>query len=223
MSGKLYIVATPIGNLSDITLRALETLKTVDKIICEDTRVTLKLLNHFEIKKPLLSIHERTKPEKIDDIIAEIEAGKTMALVTDAGTPGVSDPGGLTISKATEAGIEVLAVPGPSAASAAFSLYDRRAAGYIFLGFFPKKKGRQTLLNNNKDTELPIMFFEAPTRIKKTLALVQELLGDRRVVVVRELTKKFETVYRGQISEVLPEIKEKGEIVVIIEGANGKK
>jgi len=221
--GKLYIVGTPIGNLGDITSRAVEVLGSVDKIICEDSRVTIKLLNFLNIKKPLITIHEKSKKEKITEILLGVGSGKDMALVVDAGTPGVSDPGGKVVETAIAMEIEVVSVPGPSALTAALSLFGSPANSFLFLGFFPKKKGRESLLKKNKETEIPIIFYEAPTRIKKTLSLIQEILGDREVFVARELTKKFETVYRGKISEVVDKIIEKGEFVVIIKPGNEKK
>lgn len=220
---KLFIVGTPIGNLGDITQRAISVLSSVDKIICEDARVTLKLLNHLKIKKPLATIHEKSKPEKINDVISEILSGKDMALVVDAGMPGISDPGGKVIAAALESKIDLETIPGPSALTSALSLYGLPANGFIFLGFFPKKKGRETLLRKHQSSNVPLIFFEAPTRIKKTLTLVEKIIGDRDVFVARELTKKFETLYRGKISEILPKITEKGEFVVIIGPSDEKK
>ena len=229
LSGKLYIVSTPIGNLKDITLRAIEVLKSVDLIASEDTRVTLKLLNRYNIKKPLVSIHERSKPEKVRRLVEEISAqggsasggknGKSVAFVSDAGTPGIADPGGLLVSGAVKEGIEVIPIPGPSAVTTALSIAGFPGNEFVFLGYFPKKKGRQTLLQNLKKEERLVVFFESPFRILKTLKDLNEYLGNREIVVFRELTKKFEEIYRGTISEVFPKIKPRGEFVVIIKGA----
>ena len=220
MSGKLYIVSTPIGNLKDITLRAIEVLKSVDLIASEDTRVTLKLLNRYNIKKPLVSIHERSKPEKVKRLVEEMKKeNKNVAFVTDAGTPGIADPGGLLVSGAVKEGIEVIPIPGPSAVTTALSIACFPGNEFVFLGYFPKKKGRQTLLQNLKKEERLVVFFESPFRILKTLKDLNEYLGNREIVVFRELTKKFEEIYRGKISEVLPKIKPRGEFVVIIKGA----
>jgi len=220
LSGKLYIVSTPIGNLKDITLRAIEVLKSVDLIASEDTRVTLKLLNRYNIKKPLVSIHERSKPEKVKRLVEEMKKeNKNVAFVTDAGTPGIADPGGLLVSGAVKEGIEVIPIPGPSAVTTALSIAGFPGNEFVFLGYFPKKKGRQTLLQNLKKEERLVVFFESPFRILKTLKDLNEYLGDRGVVICRELTKKFEETYRGTISEVFPKIKPRGEFVVIIKGA----
>jgi len=218
--GKLYIVATPIGNLEDITLRALRILKTVDFVAAEDTRVIAKLLNHYAIKKPLVSVHEHSKAEKINSLLEKVQAGNNFAYVTDAGTPGISDPGGFLVSKAIEAGILVVPVPGPSAVTAAVSIAGVPANEFTFLGYFPRKKGRETLLKNLQKEKRPVIFFESPQRILKTLDMMEEFLGSgREIVVCRELTKKFETIYRGKITEIIPQINPKGEFVVIIRGA----
>lgn len=215
--GKLYVVATPIGNLEDITLRAINTLKSVDIILAEDTRVTAKLLNHYDIKKPMVSVHERSRPEKIGEVVLDIKSGKNAAFVSDAGTPAIADPGGFLVQEAIKLGIETIPIPGPSALTTAFSIAGIRSEkGLLFLGYFPKKKGRQTLLNQLKEEKRTIVFYESPYRIIKTLNNLREYLGDREVVVCRELTKKFEETYRGKISEVLPQIKPKGEFVIIL-------
>jgi len=219
---KLYVVSTPIGNLGDITLRALETLKSVDMIACEDTRHTLGLLNHFEIKKPLISYHQHSKDSKIEQIISTILEGGNVAIVTDAGTPGVSDPGEFLIRSAIENKIEVEPIPGVSAAITALSISGLSTDEFVFIGFLPHKKGRQTKLKELATINRTIILYESPFRIAKLLNELLEFVGDRRVAVCRELTKKFEQTYRGKISEVLPEIKEKGEFVVIIEGNNEK-
>ncbi|MDD5693070.1 MAG: 16S rRNA (cytidine(1402)-2'-O)-methyltransferase [Patescibacteria group bacterium] len=214
----LYVVATPIGNLGDITLRALETLKEVDVIACEDTRRTLKLLNHFGIKKPLISFHQHSKIQKVEQIISTIIAGQDVALVTDAGTPGISDPGQVLIKAAYEAKIKVVPIPGVSALIAIVSISGVEDNDFEFLGFLPHKKGRQTKLKQIAQKTKPVVLYESPYRIKKLLSELLSETGDQHVVVGRELTKQFEEIYRGKISEVLPQIKEKGEFVVIVEG-----
>jgi 16S rRNA (cytidine1402-2'-O)-methyltransferase len=222
MSGKLYVVGTPIGNLSDITLRALETLKAVDVIACEDTRHTIHLLNHFEIKKPLVSYHQHSQVSKLDKLVSLLSEGKDVAVVSDAGTPGISDPGGSLVAAAHLAGAEVISIPGVSAVATAVSVSGLNLQEFIFAGFLPHKKGRQTKLKNLAHSGMPVVFYESPYRVKKLLGELLEYFGDREVVIGRELTKKFETIYRGKSSEIEPNLKEKGEFVVIIEGQNGK-
>lgn len=222
MTGKLYVVSTPIGNLGDITLRALETLKAVDIIACEDTRHTLQLLNHFEIKKPLVSYHQHSKDSKVEQIISTILDGKNVAVVTDAGTPGISDPGEFLIRAAIENKIEIVPIPGVSAAITALSISGLSTEEFVFIGFLPHKKGRQTKLKEIEKEKKTMILYESPFRIKKLLNELLEFAGDREVAVCRELTKKFEEVYRGKISEVLPKIKEKGEFVVIIDSNHEK-
>lgn len=212
----LFIISTPIGNLKDITLRALETLKAVDLITCEDTRVTNILLQRYNIKKPLISYHQHSKLIKLNKLIELLREGKNIALVTDAGTPGISDPGSQLISEAIKSKIEVIAIPGPSAAIAALSVSGFNFNEFLFVGFLPKKKGRQTKLRALGNEQRAIVLYESPYRIIKTLNDLKEYLEDREVVVCRELTKKFEEIYRGKISEVLPQIKEKGEFVIVI-------
>jgi 16S rRNA (cytidine1402-2'-O)-methyltransferase len=218
----LYVVATPIGNLEDITLRALETLRLVDIIACEDTRHTLQLLNHFDIKKPLISYHQHSKIQKIEQIIDSLIAGKNIAIVSDAGTPGISDPGETLIKQAYEAKIEVIPIPGPSALGTVLSISGKEIHEYIFYGFLPTKKGRQTKIKEITAATKPAIIYESPYRIKKLLNELMVTGGDRSVVVGRELTKKFETIYRGKISEVLEEVKDKGEFVLLLEESNEK-
>ena len=213
----LYVVATPIGNLGDITLRAIETLKEVDLIACEDTRHTLKLLNHFEIKKPLISFHQHSKIQKVEQIISSINSGQKVALVTDAGTPGISDPGQVLISAAHEDNIRVIPIPGVSALTALVSVSGLKNSEFEFIGFLPHKKGRQTKLKEIAQSHMPVIIYESPYRIKKLLNELLVAVGDQKIVVGREITKKFEEIYRGKISSVLPTIKEKGEFVLIIE------
>jgi 16S rRNA (cytidine1402-2'-O)-methyltransferase len=220
MSGKLYVVATPIGNLSDITLRALETLKLADVIACEDTRHTLVLLNHYNIKKPLISYHQHSGAAKKQKIIEMLTEGENIALVTDAGTPGISDPGEILIMEAIKEGITVEPIPGCSAVISALSISGISTNEFIFYGFLPHKKGRQTKLKEIADVKKTVVLYESPYRIKKLMGEILEYCGDREIAICRELTKKFETVYRGKVSEVTEKIKEKGEFVVIIEGSN---
>lgn len=215
--GTLYVLATPIGNLEDITLRALRVLKEVDLIACEDTRRTGILLGHYEIKKPLVSYHQHSQIQKIDFLIEELKSGKNIAIATDAGTPGISDPGGLLIGKALENNIRVEPIPGPSAITTLLSISGILADKFLFLGFLPKKKGKLTLLKQIASSVVPVVIFESPHRIIATLKSIMEIAGDRNVIIGRELTKKFEEVLRGKISEVLPKIRPQGEFVIIIQ------
>jgi 16S rRNA (cytidine1402-2'-O)-methyltransferase len=220
MSGKLYVVATPIGNLADISPRAVEVLKTVDAIACEDTRHSLKLLNHYEIKKPLISYHAHSGPTKIDKIMEILRDDQNVALICDAGTPGISDPGELLVKEAIREGFEVESIPGASAGIMALSISGMPTREYVFMGFLPHKKGRQTKLKEIAQEKKTVVLYESPYRIKKLLSELLDMCGDRKISVSRELTKKFEETYRGKISEVKDKIKEKGEFVVIIEGNN---
>ncbi|PIZ00142.1 16S rRNA (cytidine(1402)-2'-O)-methyltransferase [bacterium (Candidatus Howlettbacteria) CG_4_10_14_0_8_um_filter_40_9] len=215
----LYIVATPIGNLKDITLRALEVLKEIDIIACEDTRHTKILLDHYNIQKPLISYFQHSKLSKITKIIELMESGKSVALVTDAGTPGIADPGGILVDQVTkELGdqVEIIAIPGANAAVSALSISGFNTDEFVFYGFLPHKKGRQTKLKEIAIEKRVSVLYESPYRIKKLLNEILEFVGDREIVVCRELTKKFEEIYRGKVSEVIDQVKEKGEFVVII-------
>lgn len=218
----LYIVSTPIGNLRDITLRAIDILKGVDFILCEDTRQTLKLLNHYDIRKSLISYFQHSKLAKVDYILGQLEQGKNIALVSDAGTPGISDPGGKLISLIVEkiGKIEIIPIPGPSALTTAASVSGFPMDKFLFLGFPPAKKKRKRFFEEVVNSKYPVIFYESPYRILKTLAQLKDSLPRaKRVVVCRELTKKFETIYRGEIGEVIKEIEKgqiKGEFVVII-------
>ncbi len=222
MLGKLYIVATPIGNLSDITARALETLRSVSCILCEDTRVTANLLSHYEIKTPTMSYHHHSDLTKMMEIRAMLESGKDIALVSDAGTPGVSDPGNILIEfltqKSEHAPIEVVPIPGASALSSALSICGFATDKMLFLGFPPHKNKRQLFFKNVAESEYTIVFFESNHRIKKALLSLAEVLDpNRQILVCRELTKKFETLYRGTISEINSmNISEKGEFVIVV-------
>jgi 16S rRNA (cytidine1402-2'-O)-methyltransferase len=222
----LYIVATPIGNLKDIGIRALEVLRSVDLILCEDKRVTQKLLFEYQIEKPLLSYHQHSKIQKIDHIISLLKEGKDLALVSDAGTPSISDPGGRLIEKVTETfgdKIKIIPVPGPCALTCAASVSGFPMDRFLFLGFPPKKKKRKKFFKEVLESKYPVIFYESPYRVIKTLSELQDLAKnfnlEPKVVVARELTKKFETIYRGKIGEVIEKIKNdkiKGEFVIII-------
>jgi 16S rRNA (cytidine1402-2'-O)-methyltransferase len=215
----LYIVATPIGNLEDMTLRALRILKEADLIACEDTRVTKKLLDHYQISKPLISYHQHSKVEKLDFLVYKVKEGKNVAVVSDAGTPGISDPGGLLVKAAAEAGIKVETIPGPSALAAAVSVCGLAMDKFIFLGFLPHKKGRETLIKEIVSAKYPVVFYESVHRIQKALEQLYEFGLDRQIVVCRELTKIYETVYRGTAKEILAKMGDdeiKGEFVVIV-------
>ena len=222
---KLYIVATPIGNLADMTFRAVEILKSVDLILCEDTRVSKKLMDHYGIAAKLMSYHQHSPEHKVDLLLDKLKLGVDLALVTDAGTPGISDPGNKLIAEIVERAsdcCQIVPIPGPSAAIAALSICGLPTDKFLFLGFIPHKKGRETLFARIKDSDETIVFYESTHRIIKTLERLSELLEPKRkVVVCRELTKKFETVYRGSMAEVLQKIKEdtvKGEFVVMVSG-----
>ncbi len=218
----LYIVATPIGNLSDITLRALEILKSVDIIACEDTRHTKILLDHYKIEKPTISYHEHSKAQKVDYLVSELKKGKNIAVVSDAGTPGISDPGNKLVEAAVKEGIQVIPIPGVSAVISALSVSGFPADSFIFHGFMPHKKGKQTLMKKMEESDITSVFYESTHRILKTLEMMKEIIGDsREIVVARELTKKFETTYRGSISDVLEKLaqdKTLGEFVVVVRG-----
>jgi 16S rRNA (cytidine1402-2'-O)-methyltransferase len=201
-TGILYIVATPIGNLEDITLRALETLKKADLIACEDTRVTAKLLNHYNIKKPLVSYHQHSKITKIDSILQELKNGKNIALVTDAGTPGISDPGNYLISKVLEEQIVVIPIPGTSTLGAIISIAGIDLQKFVFLGFPPHKKGRETFFKEVVNFKIPVIYFESPHRVVKNLELLKNFSPDKKIILGRELTKMFEEIVRGNVEDV---------------------
>jgi len=220
-SGILYIVATPIGNLSDITLRALETLKKADAILCEDTRVTSKLLAHYDIKKPLISCHEHTDERKLSQIIERLQKGESLAFVSDAGTPGLSDPGNRLVELAIAAEVPVIPIPGASALGAIVSVAGINMQEFVFRGFPPHKKGRETFFKAVAASEVPVVYYESPHRVMKNLELLLKFAPEKKIVIGRELTKMFEEVVRGSIQEGLqyftehPE-KVKGEFVIII-------
>lgn len=217
MSGTLYIVATPIGNLEDITLRALGTLKEVDLIACEDTRHTRKLLSHYHISKPVISCHEHNERERTGELVARLEAGGNVALVSDAGTPLVSDPGLRVVQAAIERGIPVVPIPGASALTAAIAASGLPTDQFIFAGFLPSKRtARRARLSELGKLPMTIVFYEAPHRIRQALADARELLGERRVVVARELTKVHEEFIRAKLSELDLLDRTRGEIVLLI-------
>lgn len=214
-----YVVGTPIGNLEDITFRALKVLGEVDYIFAEDTRVTRKLLSHYEIEKTVYQYHEHNKLHQIQNILNLLENGKRIALVADAGTPCISDPGFELVDEILKKGIKVTGIPGASSivTGASISGLDMRRMAYE--GFLPKKKGRQTLFNKLREEERTIVILESPNRILKTLKDVREYLGERYVVITRELTKIYEEVIRGDVSEVIERLEKKpikGEIVLFI-------
>lgn len=219
--GTLFIVATPIGNLGDMTLRALETLKAVDAILCEDTRVTSRLLAHYEIKRPLVSCHEHTDDSKLKQLIERLEQGESLAFVSDAGTPGLSDPGNKLVSLALESDIAVVPIPGVSALATLVSVAGIDMREFAFLGFPPHKKGRETFFRKVAAAEMPVMYYESPHRVLKNLELLASFASGKRVIIGRELTKLFEEIVRGTMEEALvyfgehPE-KVKGEFVVIV-------
>lgn len=218
-SMKLFIVSTPIGNLKDITLRAIETLKEVDFIICEDTRVTGNLLKHYEINKELISLNAFNESQKLHSVIQKIIEGRNAALVTDSGTPTISDPGSRLISEAIKNNIEIISVPGASAIIAALSVSGLPTDAFVFEGFLPQKKGRQKKLSQLSSEERTIVLYESVYRIEKLIDELTEYMPDRYIVVCRELTKKFEECWRGYPTELkkeLPAKTIKGEFVIVI-------
>lgn len=222
MQGKLYLCATPIGNLEDITLRVLNTLREVDLIAAEDTRHSIKLLNHFEIKTPMTSYHEFNKVEKARYLVEKMKEGLNVALVTDAGTPGISDPGEELVRQCYEAGIELTSLPGPAACITALTMSGMATRRFAFEAFLPAdKKEKAEVLEELKGETRTLILYEAPHRLIRTLGELLEALGDRRISICRELTKKHETVFRTTFSEALSfyENEEpRGECVLVIEG-----
>jgi len=219
--GTLYIVATPIGNLGDITLRALDTLKEADAILCEDTRVTAKLLAHYDIKKPLVSCHEHTDERKLFQIIERLREGVRLAFVSDAGTPGLSDPGNRLVELTIAAEILVIPIPGVSALATIVSVAGINMQEFVFRGFPPHKKGRETFFKAVAGSDAPVVYYESPHRVMKNLELLQKFAPGKKVVIGRELTKMFEEVVRGSIQEGLQYFAEhpekiKGEFVIIV-------
>ncbi len=227
MSGKLYLCATPIGNLEDITLRVLRVLKEVDLIAAEDTRNSIKLLNHFDIKTPMTSYHEYNKIEKAYTLIGKMQEGMNIALITDAGTPGISDPGEELARMCRDAGIEVTSLPGPAACITALTLSGLSTRRFAFEAFLPvDKKERKEVLQELVDETRTIIIYEAPHKLVKTLKDLRETLGNRRITLCRELTKKHETAFRTTIEELLScyeNEKPLGECVLVIEGKSRKE
>lgn len=220
--GVLYIIATPIGNLQDLTFRALETLKSADLIVAEDTRAARTLLAHFGIKKGIISYFAQSSEVKIREIIGYIKNGKTVAYVSEAGTPGISDPGQKLVSAAVKENIAVVPVPGASALTAALSVSGFDTSRFSFFGFPPAKKGRDKFFREVTSLLHAAVLYESPHRIIKTLGQLEAPAAQRQIVVARELTKKFETIYRGTVSEVLARIKPeetRGEFVIILDRA----
>ncbi|OGI91815.1 16S rRNA (cytidine(1402)-2'-O)-methyltransferase [Candidatus Nomurabacteria bacterium RIFCSPLOWO2_01_FULL_46_18] len=224
MISKLYIVATPIGNLGDVTLRAIETLKNVDLILCEDTRQTKKLLDKYGIKKELLSYHSHSKLSKVEKIFELLEEGKDLALVSDAGTPGISDPGTVLVSKVisrVSLDVKVIPIPGPTALIAALSASGLPTHEFTYLGFLPHKKGREKIFKEITSAKRTIVFYESPHRILKTLESLQKFVPDKKVCLARELTKIYEEFKTGTAAELLEYLKQnpekqRGEFVVIV-------
>lgn len=231
--GILRVVGTPIGNLEDISLRALRIFKESDFILCEDTRVTRKLLDNYEIKTPTISYHQHSGELKVDKILALLEEGKNLALVTDAGTPGISDPGGKLVSVVREKlgeSVKIESVPGPTALATAISIAGSGFDRFLFLGFLPHKKGRQTMLKEISSSAYPVIVYESKHRIVKLLEELEIFNENKKpyqVTVGRELTKMFESLYEGSAAEILAELLKdannlKGEFVVIIKKPNSK-
>jgi 16S rRNA (cytidine1402-2'-O)-methyltransferase len=226
MPGTLYLVATPIGNLQDITFRALDVLRSVDAIACEDTRHTLKLLNHFRISNRLVSYHEHNEHERADELADRLIKGESVAIVSDAGTPGICDPGFRIVQRAIEIGVDVVAIPGAAALVAALTASGLATDSIFFGGFLPAKKGeRRRRLEEVRDIPATLVFYEAPHRLGKSLADCAEILGDRSSAVARELTKLHEEIARGTLAGLAARFavkNVKGEIVLVIDRASPK-
>lgn len=223
-SGKLYLVPTPIGNLKDITLRALEVLQSVDIVAAEDTRQSIKLLNHFNIKKSLISYHQHNEQGKSEDLIAKLKEGKNIALVSDAGTPGISDPGSIIVLKCIEENINFEVLTGATAVTTALVYSGMDTTKFIFRGFLPREnKDRKLIIEELKDRKETLIFYEAPHRLRNTLDFFRDNLGNRRIAICRELTKLHEEILRFTLEEAIEYYTEKnikGEIVIVIEGKN---
>lgn len=225
MTGKLYLVATPIGNLEDITIRALKVLKEVDIIAAEDTRHTLGLLNHFEISKPLISYYKQNEKSKSEVLITKLVEGKNIAVVSDAGTPGISDPGEEIVKEAIKNNIEIIPIPGACAFVNALIASGMQTKEFLFIGFLSAiKKDKKEKLEELKYETRTIILYEAPHKLKNTLESILEILGDRNIVLARELTKIHEEFIRDSVSNILSKINEiKGEFVIIVEGNSESK
>lgn len=227
MCGKLYLCATPIGNLEDITFRVLRTLKEVDLIAAEDTRNSIKLLNHFEIKTPMTSYHEYNKIEKGRYLVERMQEGQQIALITDAGTPGISDPGEELVAMCREAGVPVTSLPGPAACITALTVSGLPTRRFAFEAFLPTdKKEKQAVLEELKEETRTTILYEAPHRLVRTLEELYQSLGERKVTICRELTKKHETVYGTSLSQAIVHYKEeepRGECVIVMEGRSRRE
>ena len=226
LAGTLYIVSTPIGNLEDISFRAVKILSQVDLVAAEDTRKTKILLDHYNIHKPLISFYSYNEVRRTPELIEKLKTGTSIALVSDAGTPGISDPAFRIIHAALDEQIPVIAIPGPSAFLPALIASGLPTGRFVFEGFLPVKKGRKTLLEKLRGEERTIILYESPHRLLRTLRDLESYLGNREISVGRELTKKFEEVVRGKISEALKYFSRntvKGEIVLVIDGVRAKK
>jgi 16S rRNA (cytidine1402-2'-O)-methyltransferase len=220
-TGTLYIVSTPIGNLEDISIRAVRVLSTVDLIAAEDTRTTGILLQHYKIKKPLLSYHNYNESERTPRLIEELKQGRSIALVSDAGTPGISDPSYRVIRAALDEQLPIVAIPGATAFLPALITSGLSAERFVFLGFLPQKKGRTTKLEELKREPRTLILYESPHRLLRTLTDLRQSLGDRRSSVARELTKKFEEIRRGYLSGHMEHFQRhapRGEFVIVVEG-----
>ncbi len=219
MESTLYIVATPIGNLGDMSKRAIDILKSVTLILCEDTRVTRKLLSHYQVHTPVLSYHQHSDSKKLAEIMQKLQAGQDLALVTDAGTPAISDPGALLVKAVSEfSGSRIIPIPGPSALIAALSISGFPADSFVFMGFVPHKNGRKKFFERMAEERRTTVCYESTHRIKKMLNQLNESVDPQRpACLCRELTKKFESVYRGSIAELARmDIVEKGEFVLVL-------
>lgn len=227
MSGKLFLCATPIGNLEDITFRVLKTLKEVDLIAAEDTRHSIKLLNHFEIQTPMTSYHEYNKVDKAKYLVNLMQEGKNIAVITDAGTPGISDPGEELVRQCLEVGIEVSSLPGPAACITALTMSGLKTRRFAFEAFLPSdKKERQQVLEELKDETRTMIIYEAPHHLVQTLKELESVLGDRKITQCRELTKKYEEAHQTTIGSLISEYETKeprGEYVLVIEGKTFKE
>lgn len=227
MAGTLYLCATPIGNLNDMTPRVIETLQEADIIAAEDTRNSIRLLNHFQIKTPMTSYHEYNKIEKADQLIRQLQEGKNVALITDAGTPAISDPGEVLVEKCHEAGVPVTSLPGCCALITALTLSGLPTRRFCFEGFLPAdKKEKKFILEELKEETRTIILYEAPHHLKRTLGELYEVLGERRITLCRELTKKFETVFPTTLENALAYYEEnepKGEYVLVLSGKDPKQ
>lgn len=221
-SGKLYICGTPIGNLEDITLRCLAILKKVDLIAAEDTRHSKILLNKYQIKKPVISYHKYSNEKKVEYILQLLQEGQSIALLSDAGMPGICDPGFEIINKAIENDIPIVPIPGVSALTTALVVSGFAMQKFVFEGFVPRKKGeKERFFLNLKDEERTIIFYEVPHRIKDTLIILKRIMGERKMVITRELTKRFEEIIRGNLSQVMQVLNDreiKGEVTLVLEG-----